>query len=416
MVAVDRWTQDEIVLELKGVGRKCLQYRAESSIFRQPSAFAARVGYAGALPGLLRDELFFGEPFKLRVLRRDPKDPSKSLFDWPLQTGRIDAVDVSSDGPSEIEFRGRDNIAALFDSYFLADRSFSETSYFAITQEAMRLAGVPADVKLLTGQEGWEKVVTGYTKAPKVKVPPFDAGTQVVEQVESGKTRIVYNTIKAEIGSSYFNWLKEQYKRAGLFLWAAPFGDLILSRPNGTQDPIARITRRMPGGSGPSTRAECNVLRWRFGNDFAELHARVRVFGRGGGGKGGRRRIEGLYEEPALLDLGMTKEITYQADVRTQAEADILAAFYAAEERRKAYALEYTVAGHTTESLTNPGQWIPWTVNTVVEVTDELVFGPGPYYLVVGDLTFERTMGGGTTTTIKLYRPNDLVFAEGGKA
>jgi prophage tail gpP-like protein len=403
------WRNDEIVLTIgKEQARRLTDYRVESSVFRQPSAFSCRIGRAGGAAGALADMLndkVIGQPCALHLVAEGRQAEV-------LQTARLDAI-AATDERSEVEYRGRDMLAPLFDSYFLLDRSFSESSYYDITAQIMRLIGMDPEKLLVTGEEGRKKAVSGRV-APKAYSPSTDARTQVVEQTEGNKTRVVYNTIKAEVGANLYQWLKEQYKRAGLFLWSDPKGRLQLTAPNADQEPLYEIVRlpRKPGEPRDkygATAASCHVVGVRVENDTSELHSHVHVFGRAGGGKDGRRVVSATYASD-LIERGLRKEVSYKEDVRTQKEAEFLAHRLGVEERRNAFKLEYTVAGHSARNLLVPGTRIPWAVDTVVRVKDDVTGIEGDFY--IGDITFSRSNSSGTTTTLRLYRPNDLVFAE----
>jgi hypothetical protein len=320
-----------------------------------------------------------------------------------MQTGIVDAFSVGSSGPSEIELRGRDMIAPLFNSFFLADRAFDSVNYYDITAEAMKIAGMdPAN--LVTGPGARDSIIGGVKKA-KARKPSTDAKSQIVQQTEGNKTRVVYNTIKADVGSNLYQWLKDQYKKSGLFLWSAPNGKLVLSAPNANVIPQFKITRKLSG----QTSTDVNIEAWDYGIDYSGMHSHVYVYGRAGGGKDGRRRIGAVAVDQRLLDAGLQSRISYEDDVRTQKEAEYLAKRYAIEETRNGLTIEYTLSGHSAPSQVTPGVRLPWTIDEIVAVDDEWLGIKQNLY--IGDVTYTRDAQG-TRTTIKLYRPRDLVFAE----
>lgn len=445
-MALDRdWQRDEIVLRLTGqnVTRRCKDYTVKTSVFSQPCTFTVHLGEQVSAVDILSKHKP-GDPFELRIQRLTLGETSLYDIDEPLQTGRLDAVDVPDTQETTIEIRGRDTIAALFDSYFKQEAAFTEATYYDLTVKQLEAVGfIPASDWLFTGEVGREKAITnkgggvrlepkpaaeedrvdeflvwkpnsGGTGAsmqrvtipiPKATTPSKDAQGVMVEAATGGQPEITLKTLKARVGQQRYAWLKEQYKRVGLFLWATPAGQFILSTPNSSQEPAFRLQRLRDGTPGDN-----NILSGGRRNDTVRRYSHTLVYGRAGGGADGRRRIVGEFVDEEMVEWGLIKQISYEEqDVKTQKAADTLARRYGLEARRSSRSLVYTVPGHTAPSLIQPGQSFPYYVNTMAHVVDQKYGIDGVYY--VSEVEFRRQPQ--STSVITLLWPEDLDFAEG---
>jgi hypothetical protein len=448
-MTIDRaWLDDEVTITLteQNETRRCKEYSVKCSVFQQPSAFQLTTGDSASLAADLVAKHGPGDPFALRIQRMN----TGSDFDVALQTGRLDAADIPESDETVVELRGRDNLAALWDDFFVQEDSFTEATFFDLTAKQLKAVGFDPDLWLLTGDEARRKAVTNATagmvrsgsapvrmgtttvqefdlmwawkpatgggaslgvvgelSAPRADNPSTDAKEVQVEGVTGGQPTVEIKTLKALVGRRRYEWLKEQYKRAGLFLWTMPSGHFMLSTPNTSQEPVHRLTRIVDGSP-----RENNILSGGLRNDTTQRFAHTLVFGRAGGGKDGRRRIVGRYTDAEMIDkYRLIKRIAYdEADIKTQKAADYLAKRYAADARRNSRSLVYTVSGHSAIALDKPGQRRPWFVDSMVHVIDQKTGIDGDFYL--GDIEFKRSMSEGTITRLTLYWPEDLVFAE----
>lgn len=448
-MTVDReWLSDEVTITLteQNETRRCKEYSVKCSVFQQPSAFQLTTGDSASLAADLVEKHKPGDPFALRIQRMN----TGSDFDVALQTGRLDAADIPESDETVVELRGRDNMAALWDDFFLQEDSFTEATFYDLTAKQLKAVGFDPDVWLLTGETARKKAITnanagmvrsgsapvrmgtttvqeldvmwawkpsagggaalgavGELSAPRADNPSTDAKEVQVEGVTGGQPTVEIKTLKAVVGRRRYEWLKEQYKRVGLFLWTIPSGHFALSTPNTSQEPAFRLTRILDGSP-----AENNILSGGLRNDTTQRFAHTLVFGRAGGGKDGRRRIVGRYTDAEMIDkYRLIKRIAYEeADIKTQKAADYLARRYAADARRNSRSLVYTVSGHSAISLDHPGQRRPFYVNSMIRVIDQKTGIDGNFYL--GDVEFKRSMSEGTITRLTLYWPEDLVFAE----
>lgn len=463
-MTLDRgWLEDEvqIVLTEQSLSRRCKSYSVKTSVFQQPAAFSLRCGEPATAAEIVKRHQP-GDPFELRLLRAGDS-PGTYDLNVPLQTGRLDAVDIPESEETVVEFRGRDNMAALFDSYFMQDDSVTEATYYDLVAKQLLAVGFEPDTDwLFTGDTGRKKAVTnagggmrrakveeepqyvvellelnlnlnrvqgfvpmessvesrrlathkwimndstgkGAVSAPKAP-PDVDAKNVEVETVTGGQPKRQLNVIKAEVGQQRYAWLKDKFQKVGLFLWCMPNGQFILSAPNADQEPAFRLQRKFRAAPG-----ENNILSGGLRNDTVQRYSHTLVYGRKGGGKEKRERIVGEYVDEEMA-ARFVKQISYnEPDIKTQQAADNLARRYAADARREARSLTYTVAGHSAPSLIEPGKRFPFWVNLVAHVYDERLGIDGKFY--VGEVEFRRDMSG-TTTTLTLYWPEDLVFGE----
>ena len=233
--------------------------------------------------------------------------------------------------------------------------------------------------------------------------------TQVVEQIETGVgaggAKIVRTTIKANVGTSYYNFLQEPYKLAGLFLWCTADANFVLARPTADQEPAYKI---LVEEDQPLTGAR--MIDRSHDDNTTQRHTGYIVYGRAGSGTNGRSKLVGSYVDEEMSSYGFQhNRVIHDDDVKSQAEADYLARRACAEERRQGWRLEYTVSGHILPSTKGTNGYLVWAQDMVCEVEDHEIGLFGKYY--IQDVTFRRNPH--MTTTIALMRPEDLVFAEG---
>ena len=384
-------TKDVVELTLGDVTIKdALSYDVQCSVFSQPSAFALTFGW-GDTVGELLERFPKGTPFQLRIAG------------VPVQTGTIDSIGPRA-GPdgAVIDVRGRDNVRVLFKDTFFAEKSFSEATYYQLTRKMMEAVGL-GDLVLHADNEANRKAVTGHTVKVTKKPPPSDL-VEIEQTTTSGQRKIVYNEIKANLGERRYSFLQRHYKKAGLFLFAGGDGNLVLTVPNGDQEPGFSIVR----GRG-QTRNEVNVTEAQFEDDTTERYAKYVVYGRAGGGKKGRVKCQGEWIDPEMAQAGFTETKSIQDDdVKSDKAAELAARREGALQIRNGWRLSYTLAGHLMPSLFDRGAWAIWAHDTVCQVVDdEIPQVTGLHY--VSDVNFRRDASG-TTTRIKLMRRDGLVF------
>jgi prophage tail gpP-like protein len=368
-------------------------YEVAIGIFTVPAGFSMKVGHAGAVADIFAT---YPEstPFQLYV--------GETL----MQTGETDRNELAETDGSEVRIVGRDMLKWLADYYIEADRTFQNKTFAELTRIA--LAEVGLTDSLVVGSNVANRKAVAGEPVPKGSVVEEQPVNPQDPTTPPGKKSTKHG-LRMEVGTTWFDFLKIQFRRAGLFLWCGANGEFILSRPDGTQPPLYQIVRRRRDTTSP-------VLgQPKYFRDITQRFTEVHIYGRSGGGKDGRGRIFGKAVDEEMIAIlnpdgsGQRKKIFVFSDkhVKTKEQADFLARRKMAEQRRAGFHLEYTVSGHTTPSLSGTGR-IPWQPDTIVHVFDETLGINEPMW--IESCTYKRTPH--TTTTLNLIRTSDLVFAE----
>lgn len=390
--------EDTIRLRVAGQQIKIAEnYEVKLNILQQPSAFTLRLGSAETAAEILK--------------RCSPISPFE-LYIGPSQimSGRVYSRGCPSISATMVEIKGRDHIAALFDDEIQSDYTFPDKTYYDLTRKVLNIVGMREQTAgptpkfvLYTDNDANRALIS------KVATTKGRKKGQLATQIRTGATdgagQVVYQTIKATVGTSWFQFLQQQYKLAGLFLWATGEGNFVLAQPRADQEPAYKIHR---------TRGERqdfgNIVACRYQDDVTFRHSACIVHGRGGVGKNGRAKIEGYYADPEMADYGFNHvRVVQDDDVKTVKEAEYVARKTLAEERRAGWQLEYTMSGHVIPSLKGKDGSAIWCPDMVCRVDDEELDIHGNFY--IEGVTFSR--GSETTTTVTLMRPEDLIFADG---
>lgn len=372
-------------------------YQVTSSVFQQPAAFTMRLGWSDNVK-VLRAAYPPGTPFELRI------------GDVTIQTGHTDSANARvGNGGTTLQVDGRDSTARLFDAFVASERSFANKSYLELVLDVLKLLGLE-DWSVRAGNEAHRKAVSGG-KLIETKPSATEVMFNVVTEQEYPATtsttkRIVQSTIKALLGTRWYDFINNELKKAGLFLWGGPANMLVLARPCIDQSPLARIVHRRG-----TNRDISNVISAQLRQDIVQRYTRAVVYGRAGGHKFGRRKVRGEYVDQEMVTVlgGVeAKEIVYhEPEVDSVRAAEFMARRRIAEANRAGWQLEYTVSGHTTVGLHGEKR-VVWAPDTMIEVDDGEFGLTGTYYC--HEVTFER--GPHTTTTLKLMRPEDVIYGE----
>lgn len=402
---------DEVALTLGGEKVVIFEnYDIKSGIFLQPAGFAVRLGHGGVAEELIR--------------AYPPKTPfSLSVNGKLTHTGVTDGfASGEGTGATEPTFAGRDVMARLTDAYVAADTHFQGITYAELTEQVLKLAGL-SEFTLVSDNEANRKKISAklsvQTKPPQVDQVTFsisggDQGasisagdTEVIlfQNEVPGTTRTVYKSIPVTIGTKWYEgFLKIQLERAGLFLWATCDGNFLLSVPNGSQTPTYELSRIHR-----NERGEGNVIRHGWSVNVTNRYSKWIVYGRGGGRNFGRAKVKGSFVDPEMSALygGDDSKVNVHHDnsCDTVQKCAHLARRRCAEANREGWALSYTVAGHS--KMSKSGLRANWAPDTVVAVDDRELGIAGNFYLE----SLQMNRGPETTTTIRLMRIEDLVFA-----
>lgn len=372
-------------------------YEVKISTFQQPSAFTIRVGRSTNTAELLK-RFSHGKNFVLHI------------GETKVQTGTIYGQGVPSMRSTNVELKGRDYIARLFDDDIQDELTFNDKSYYDLTRRVLNVVGMREQAdrfKLTASNEANRELIS---RARKVKRRSKKPGAQIIEEIQTGVGagggKLVQTKIQANVGTSYYNFLQEQYKLAGLFLLATADGNFVLFQPNADQEPAYKVLVQddQPLALG-------RAIDRSFSDDATQRHSACVVYGRAGTGTDGRSKIRGYYIDEQMTGYGFDHVRTiYDQDVKSEEQANYVARRWIAEERRQGWKLEYTLSGHILPSTKGTDGYLVWTPDMVCEVTDQqLGFVEQPFY--IQEVTFRRSPH--MTTTISLMRPEDLVFAEG---
>jgi len=369
-------------------------YEVKISVFQQPAAITVRLGWGGNVAALAK--------------HATPNSPiSFSIAGTRIFKGVVYSRGVPTAQSTLLELKARDYMARLFDDEIQDEISFTNKTYFSLTRTVLNIVGMaeqPNTFKLFADNDANRAVISRNRKKRSGK-----SKTQIVEQIETGVgaggAKIVRTTIKANAGTSYYNFLQEQYKLAGLFLWCTADANFVLARPTADQEPAYTILVKK---GQPLTPAR--MVDRVYEDNATQRHTGYIVYGRAGTGTNGRTMLVGQYVDQEMAGYGFNhNRVIHDEDVKSQAEADYVARRACAEERRQGWKLEYTVSGHILPSTKGTSGFLIWAQDMVCRVDDfELDIHENFY---IQDVTFRRNPH--MTTTIALMRPEDLVFAEG---
>lgn len=361
-------------------------YEVRCSILQTPAAFTLRLGWNQNAAELLT-RFPPNTPFELRI--------GKSTIMSGVTYGR---AQPSADR-TEIEIKGRDYLAKLYDDTLEFDTKYAETTYFALTRKIIDDAGLTKQsgkFDLIDTNDGNRQIVT--------RTPAKNRKKTLVREIETGATsgqgKLVYQTTEGQVGKKRIEFLNERYKLAGLFLWTTGDGNFVLSRPASDLVPGYRISRARG-----KVREQGDAIGCEFTDDVTERHARYVCYG-----KAGAKGTRGEFVDEEMKAYGFDHVHVFEdQDAKTTEQAEFLARKACADARRAGWKLSYTVSGHIRPSLTNPGKQAVWSYDMTCDVQDEILNLHDLFY--IEEVVYRRSPQ--TTTSLTLMRPQDLVWADG---
>jgi prophage tail gpP-like protein len=369
-------------------------YEVRASVFRQPAQFAINLGHGGVAEELIR--------------KYPPKTKFKlTVNDHTVQTGLTDGFSTGDGGGATVvRFTGRDIMARLVDSFIPQEESYQESTYLDLAKAQLKAIGLGA-VPIASSNEANRKAITGSKitqTAPAVVEAELSISSTDIREIVPGTKKVVYETLKAKLGTRRYDFLKTQNDRGGLFFFAAGDGTFVLSRPTAKQTPIAKIVRQRGG-----TRLPGSIRNHNYRVDFTNRHTKCIVYGHGGGRNFGRSKNRGEFVDQEFSGILGGEDaqviVVHDNDAKTPKQAEFFARRRIAEEGRDSIELTYTLPGHRVA----PNVTTVWAPDTVVDVDDRELGISGLWY--VEAVTFNRAPD--TTSTLRLMRPQDLVFGEG---
>jgi len=178
----------------------------------------------------------------------------------------------------------------------------------------------------------------------------------------------------------------------------------VLGVPNTQQAPLFRFVRQR----GTSANA-VNITAAEWDDDSSKQFSECIVHGRNGGKKMGRRKVQGHFVNLDAYEAGgVQRRVFRDTNVVTEADATFYARRKMAEAAREGWHLTYTFAGHTAPSLLPGSPRAVLTMDTMCEVFDDELGIYGLFY--IESCTYAQSGTSGTTTKVRLMRPDDLVF------
>ena len=386
--AYEQFSKDQVSLSCEGQEIVLSQgYEIQMGVLSQPGKFSLTVGHSGLVVDLMRQFKPQNE-FSINVNGRK------------VMTGRIEGH--SGKGPATtLALSGRDALAPLFRNHIKSQLTFKEVTYAELVQRALTACGITSE--LVASNDANRKAITGKSEITKTETQEVTAADGTSTSGVTTKTVLSYKTIQAEIGPTWWDFLREQLDRAGLCLWASFDGKIVLSKPTTAQEPIYRIVKQFePGGAV----AAVNFTDYEYRNSTESRYAECIVYGKAGGGKEGHQPISGSFTDTEMTSyMGGRPNVLSIRDknAKTKEQCEFLARRRIAEINRNQIALAYTIPGHSTIGI--GGKRIVWCPDTIVHVTDQALGIDREYY--IERLVFSRKPQ--TSTTIHLMRPEDML-------
>ena len=398
-------------------------YEVRQSYMQAPASFACRLGS--------------GETTR-EIIGRYPPGTTYELRVGPVvqQTGRTDGyAPEGSQGATEVNIRGRDTLAPLHDDMITADRSFGNASYVELVTQVLQAVGI-TEWTLFSDNAANRAARAGATITTVTITPIASLGSSQSAIVAGSSSAVSIGTagagalgaavalipgvpkittkpnpdakpLQAKVGGRWWEFLKKELDRAGLFLFASgERGVFILGQPKTNQAALYQLIRQR--GAPANT---VNVLSARHTNDTTKRASHYVVHGRGG--KGFRKTINTkvgasfVDDEMVALDI-IRHRVVADPQANNDKRAEYLCKRLAAEDRRQGWTISYTVKGHTAPALGGNDRLV-WAVDTIVAVRDDELGIYGDHW--IESVAF-RGGPGGTTTELTLLRPTDMVFGD----
>lgn len=435
---------DAVRLEL--AGQELLvakEYDVSSAFLLTPNAFSITIGSGATAVDLMR-AYPKRTPFKLKI------------GDVVQLQGRTDGYSRTSTGATEIQIQGRDCMAHLIDDHIRDDKSFTHATFEELVRACIEGSGIKgyslvfdakAQRSAVAGTPILEDVYTqkvlqkGRPRIENVDVemantlakldnlglpksmqrplpyPEFEAQPAIVEGkfIKRVKGYRTDRPIKAKFGDTWYGFVHKELERGGLFLRGGvdPTGQdefvFLLSEPSANQGPLYGLINARQGDGAANL---VNVFPPRLHDTGVGRAAHFVVRGSSGGGKDGRKVVEGHFDDQEMIDLGYTTTIAVKRDeVKSQAHAEYIARKMCAESRRMHRTFTYSVRGHTLPMLRAPERRAVIVPDTCIYLRDDEHGIDGVFW--IERVNYRGSADRGRTTEMVLMVPEDLVFGEG---
>jgi prophage tail gpP-like protein len=373
---------DTVRIEIQGETITNVEsYDVHVSVFTQPASFTFSVGHAGALKELL-EKVKPRKQFKLFIGNK------------LVQTGFIDGWSCGGVAATA-SIMGRDTLQDVHDSYTDAERSFTEKKHLEFVK-AVLAKGVFKGADEVSLSELVEFTDDGMRTAMATGRVPLPKSSIKEDKLIGG------GPIGMRLGDRYFDFIKRILDRSGLFMYASPEGKVLITAPNKDIKPMYRLVHA-PTDGGPA-----NVVDYNWRNSAADRAAKFVVYGRGGGRVKGSVKFRGGFVDDEMYETwGYNRVHTFRDwHIQCNDQAQLMARRKIAEYRRRAWQLSVVVAGHTTTDV-NTGKSVVWRPDTMAHFASGQLKVEDLVY--IEDVRYQRS-NSGTTTALRLMRPEDLVF------
>jgi len=403
-------------------------YEVSMAYMQVPNAFSLTIGSGDTA---------------LSIMKKFPKNTLFRCMIGPVTvfSGRTDGFRRVSAQATQILLSGRDAMAKLVRAHIEEDHNLTQATYEEVARHAIEGAGIRGySISFDTASQRAAVTGTPIVETSTIKVPeninnlrglsfnplpgqdlnfvPLAITPPLIEKTISKITGFRSdNPIQAKAGTTWFEWVRQQLEKGGLFLRAGVDPDgidefvFVLGTPSADQSPLYTLINARGGFDGKNV---VNVLQPQFSDLAIARAARYVVFGSKGTGKDGRGKVVGVYEDPEMLAAGYTEShVQVVPTVKSAEHATFLARKNGATQRRQERSLSYPVPGrHTAPLGRDPRQRAVFGPDTVVHVKDD-------EHGIASDFWIERVMfkadaSNGRMTELGLMWPEDLIYGEGG--
>lgn len=345
-------------------------------------------------------------------------------------TGLIEKIttSISPSGGTLIKIQGRDIMAKVVEGIVNPKLQFpTNTTLELIVKTALK----PLEITQIDNSDNLNKnIMTGKN------FPPDE---------EQGFNKKALKELKTHYGEGVFQFIDKLLKRHGFMMWARADGKgVVISSPNYTDAPLYSIKHNAKESNilhgekvvditGQPTMLYCKGFS--NGDDAAVLTSDIIMINELVGldpllstptegvpiqqvqdiidsykPQGVKilniryaliPKRPSIFQKPFVLGPCFIKDD--EAQDSTQLENFIRRTM--AKFQVKMTTLDYSVVGHTQNG-------IPWTVNTMVNIDDDVLDIHEPYWIL--DRTFTKSYSGGTFTDLKLIKPYTLDISQSG--
>lgn len=344
--------------------------------------------------------------------------------DFVQGDGYVDSVEVTNSPHTGTEFRiqGRDRLAQVVDACADPTHTFKEgMTLLDVLIELLGPFGWSSEDQFIVDNEANREAKAGIRGTPMTKGGK-KKGPQPLK-------RFVLHQLKPYPKEGVFAFANRIAQRHGLMIWqTAASNQIVVGNPAFDVDPFYKLRRNAHGTT--------NVLSGSVKYDIKNQPTCIVADAAGGSGEFGPGQLKSIMantlvytKDPEFLEpwkrypdahrvLGYKFATPVQvprartiylhdSESRTQAQLDNFVRREMAHLQRESLTVHYEVEGHG--QITEAG-FVPWTVDTTVDVEDE-VAGLTERLYVLGR-TFHKSRSGGTTTSLDLIRLHTIELGE----